>query len=866
MPKKQDKKKKRPITFKKIALYMFFAIVTLGFIGSLTALGIVYSYVKDLERVRLGDIEVRETSFIYDANGELLMQLHDVENRITVPLESMPDFLVKGVVAMEDHRFYDHYGFSPRDFIRGLYLTYTGQSRQGASTITQQVARNRILQDQVFTVERKVKEIYLAFIIEQEYSKDEILETYMNEIFMGGSAHGMQAAAQQYFAKDVSDINLAEAAMLVGLIPSPNAFSPVTSMERAKSRQAIVLSQMVQQGVISEAERQEALDFEIVLARGRVPDEEVEDENTPLYTYFTDYAIRQAQDIISELTGMSRADASLYLHRAGLTIHTTLDLTMQRAAERAMHDILTRPDGINERIMRAALNDPDPAIRALAREVQAAGGTFIWEHPTRAEQLQPQVAMMIMEPDTGYIRVWIGGRDIFGRHGIDRVASIKNQPGSAMKPLLVYGPALATGNYTAASVIDDAPVSFPTLPGQDPYVPRNYAPNTFYGLTSIRGAITPSHNVTAVKLLSQIGVMNAINWAKSLGIESLVTSGTANDVGLASGLGGLTDGVTLYEMTRAYNVFNNNGVLVEPSVITRIIRKDGTILYDAPAPQQEIVIDQDLAWLMTNLMQDVINHGTGYQGMRSIGGYTGQAAGKTGTTNNNLDAMFIGYTPDYTAGVWIGHDDHLTGLVQTNFQGERLLIPGRTGGDIPANWMRGGLPSNVGSGFATSIFGRTMANITGNQNLPTFAPASSNIVQVTICTQSGLRPGPLCTSTRTESFIRGTEPQAHQVCTIHIPVHICLESGKLANEYCPLHLVTEQIRFVRQPYAEVMDRAGNVLHPQDVNLQVPFEECDIHEYVEWIPWPDPGDPGEPGEPGGPDNGNGNGNGDGNDGG
>jgi penicillin-binding protein 1A len=288
--------------------------------------------------------------------------------------------------------------------------------------------------------------------------------------------------------------------------------------------------------------------------------------------------------------------------------------------------------------------------------------------------------------------------------------------------------------------------------------------------------------------------------------------------------------------------------MVEPSVITRIVRKDGTILYDAPMAKQEIVIDEDLAWLMTNLMQDVINHGTGYQGMRSIGGYTGQAAGKTGTTNNNLDAMFIGYTPDYTAGVWIGHDDHLTGLVQTNFQGQRILIPGRTGGDIPENWMRGGLPSNVGSGFATSIFGRTMANITGNQNLPVFDPPSSNIIQMTVCAQSGLRPGPLCNSTRTEVFIRGTEPQSHQVCSIHIPVHICLESGKLANEFCPVHLVTEQVRFVRQPYAEVRDRSGNLLRPQDVHLQVPFEECHIHEYVEWIPWPDPVDPVEPVEP------------------
>jgi penicillin-binding protein 1A len=845
---KQTKKK---TTAKQVFLIALFSLITLAFLGSMTALGVVYYFVKDLEYIPLGDVEVRETSFILDVRGEVIAQLHDVQNRITVPLEAMPQFLVDGVVAMEDHRFYSHYGFSPRDFIRAAYLTLTKQDFQGASTISQQVARNRILQSQRVTIERKIQEIYTAFLIEKDYSKKEILETYVNELFMGGSAHGMQAAAQQYFAKDVGDINIAEAAMLVGLIPSPNAYSPTRSMTTAKNRQALVLSQMVRHGVITEEERQSALEYEIVLARGNTtPDEPVSTEPEPLANYFADYVAREVQEILMKTLGLSRGDASVYLHRKGLTVQTTLDMEMQRAAEKAMHEILTQRDGINDRIKAAALLDDDREIRELAKDPN-----FIWQHPIRAPQLQPQVAMMIMDPPSGQIKVWVGGRDIFGRHGIDRIAGIQNQPGSAIKPLLVYGPALASGRYTAASVIDDAPVEYPSRPGEPPYAPRNYAANTFYGLTSIRAGLAPSHNVMAVKLLADMGIRNSMDWAESLGIESFVKTGPSNDVGLASGLGGLTDGVTLYEMVRAFNVFNNRGVLVEPNAVLRITAKDGTVLYQALQPKQEIVISEQLAWLMTDILQDTIRSGTGTFGMRTLGKYTGQAAGKTGTTNSNVDAMFIGYTPAFTAGVWIGHDDSLTGQIQRNFEGDRLLFPGKTT-DSPENWARGGLPHNVGSGFATSIFGRTLTNYyadKGQTSLPAFDSAPRGIVEVTVCTQSGLRPSPLCTSTRREYFIEGTAPQFHEVCDIHVVVDICLESGELANEYCPPHLVNQQVRFIRQPYAEVFDRKDPELqlHPNDVHLQVPFQECTLHGPPE--EGDNDSDITEPGESDDPDN-------------
>lgn len=824
-----------------------FALLIIAFVTFGSGIAYVAYLVHDVPDLSLGQIKPKETSFVLDVNGEIITQLHSVQNRVTVPIETMPEYLVSGVVVMEDVRFYDHFGFSPRDFIRGLYLTVTKQSQQGASTITQQVARNRILQNLAFSIKRKVQEIYVAFRIEKDYSKKEILEAYLNELFMGGSAHGMQAAAQQYFGKDVGDLNLAESAMLVGVIPSPNAYRPTNNFEVAKGRQLVVLNQMLKHNLISEEERQEALDFEIKLATPRSAS-----ANNDLTNYFVDYVIRDVEDILIKTRNISRSEATTMIYQGGITIQTTLDLEMQKAAEKAALDILAQNDGINARVHRAALNDPDPAVRAAAEAARDKGEQFVWLHPDGA-RLQPQLSMIIIEPSTGYIKVWLGGRDMVARHGIDRVSSIRNQPGSAIKPILVYGPALASGNFTAASTIDDAPTQWPTGNAANPfYTPRNFDVNKFYGYTSIRDGIPPSHNVMAVKLLEQVGVRNAIGWAEKLGISTFIKSGSANDMGLASGLGGLTEGVTLLEMVKAYNVYNNRGVRVEPSAVTKITTREGSTIYQAPGPKQEIVINEQLAWLMTDMMKAVVNPGGSGIWLRSVGQYQGDAAGKTGTTNSNADAMFIGYTPAYTGGVWIGHDDSFTGAIQTDASGNRLLRdPSK--GNVPSNWMRGGMPSTgsnaIGSGFATAIFGRTLAYYTGNKDLPSFdatPPERLGMVRAIVCKISGKQPSPLCPvqDLTQEWFIPGTEPK--EVCDLHVVVPVCTEHNQLAGEFCPPHTVVEQLRIKRQPYAELFDRSGNQIHPQDAARQVPFETCTIHG-------PAIGDNGD-------GNGNGNGNG------
>ena len=803
---------------------LLFAAIILIFIVFAAGLGTVAYLVRDVEQASLSEIKVKETSFVLDANDEIITALHSVQNRVTVPIDTMPDYLVKGVVVMEDIRFYDHFGFSPRDFIRGFYLTVTGQDRQGASTITQQVARNRILQNLDFSIKRKVQEIYVAFQIEKSYSKTEILQAYLNELFLGGSAHGMQAASQQYFGKDVSDLNLAESAMLVGLIPSPNYYRPTNDFGVSKGRQAVVLNQMLKHNIITESEKQAALDYEIKLATPRTTT-----VNGDLTNFFVDHVIREVEDIFMEKYNVSRNIATTMIYGGGYTIRTTLDLEMQKAGEKAALDILTQNDGINARLHAAALKDPDPAIRAAAQAAKDKGEHFVWLHPDKA-RLQPQVSMLIIEPKTGYVKVWLGGRDMVVRQGLDRVATITNQPGSAIKPLVVYGPALASGRFTAASTIDDVPSAWPTGNPSNPlYIPRNYNPNTFYGYTSIRNGIPPSHNVMAVKLLEQVGIRNAIEWAEKLGIGTFVKSGAANDIGLASGLGGLTDGVTLIDMVKAYNVFNNNGVLVEPSSVLKITTREGSQVYQAPGPKQEIVISEQLAWLMTDIMKAVVNPGGSGVQLRTVGQYQGDAAGKTGTTNSNVDAMFIGYTPAFTGGVWIGHDDSLTGMVQTNDAGTRLLDPSKP--NTAANWLRGGLPSNVGSGFATAIFGRTLTYYTENKNLPSFdatPPQRLGMVKAIVCKVSGKLSSPLCPvqDLREEWFISGTEPK--EMCDLHVVVKVCTEHNQLASDFCPPHTVVEQVRIIRQPYLELFDGSGNQLHPQDVAKQVPFEICTVH--------------------------------------
>lgn len=833
--------------------------VIIAFVTLTAGLGYGYSLVYDLERPTLTAARPAESSTVLDVHGEVITQLHAVQHRISVPLAQMPEHLVEAVVVMEDIRFYEHFGFSPRDFVRALWLTATGQDRQGGSTITQQVARNRILDDLRFSVRRKVREIYVAFRLEQKYTKAEILEAYLNEIFLGGSAYGFQAAAQQYFGKNVSDLTLAESAMLVGVIPAPNAWRPREgNMEAAMQRQRLVLSELVRHGRITEAQRQAALDTQITLARARQHEPE-----TSLTNYFVDHVVAQVRQWIVNTQRISEQEADDYILRGGLTIHTTLDLTMQRAAQQAALEIFTQPNGVLERLRRHARDtDPNLEIRRLAQSPD-----FEWARFTRNPRgelelsgLQPQVSALFIEPSSGAIRVWLGGRDMVGRFGIDRVSREQNQPGSAIKPLVVYGPALALGGRTIASTVDDAPVTFPTGdPTAPEFSPRNFDVNTFHGHTSFRTGMARSFNVMAVKLFQSVGWQRALNWAEMLGLRFERTGRSNDNDSLSVALGGLTKGFTLHEMVAAYNVFNNRGVYVAPHSLLRITSRTGSVLYEARPPERRIVLTEQLAWLMTDLMRGTVESqggvvGTGHFGLRNatMGRFAGQVSGKTGTTNDNLDAVFVGFNPQFTGGVWLGHDDSSTGSprqVRPNEPPHPTRSIHTTAGSVSDNRARGGMPSSganaVGSGTATAIFGRTLSHYYRAINVtafPTFQtewyeeygvfgpPRRLGLVRQRFSRLSGKYPSALTPSADIahDWFIRGTEPRPEDPCDMHVMVAICNESNALAGPYCPPASVTMQLRVRREPYAEVFDTGGNRLHPVDHARQVPFEQCPVH--------------------------------------
>ncbi|MBT9133657.1 MAG: Penicillin-binding protein 1A [Firmicutes bacterium] len=867
MAKKPSIKTKR--SGKQMLLLALYWGVIMTFVALTAGLGVGYYLVRDVPPgLTLTTARPAESSTVLDVHGEVITQLHAVQHRMSVPLARIPQHLVEAVVVMEDIRFYDHFGFSPRDFLRALWLTATRQTRQGASTITQQVARNRILQDLRFSIRRKVQEIYVAFRIEQEYTKAEILEVYLNELFLGGAAHGFQAAAQQYFGKDVSELSLAESAMLVGIIPSPNAWRPREgNMETAVQRQRLVLGQMLRHGRITAEEHQAALNAPITLTKAR--------QQTPeasLTMYFVDHVVEQVQAWLVANQGIDDRTAADYIHSGGLTIHTTLDLAMQRAAQQAALDIFTQPDGVLARLRRDARNDPNPEIRRLAQS-----SDFEWQRiDARGEHggLQPQVSALFIEPSSGAIRVWLGGRDMVGRLGIDRVAGEQNQPGSAIKPLLVYGPALSFGGQTIASTVDDAPVVYPTGNLNDPlFAPRNFAANIFYGHTSFREGMARSYNVMAVRLFHALGIGRSLDWGEQLGLRFVRKAGDRNDLNLSTALGGLTDGLTLHEMVAAYNVFNNRGVYVEPHSLLRITSRTGSVLYEARPPERRIVLTEQLAWLMTDLMRGTVDvqggvTGTGHFGLRgaTMGRFAGEVSGKTGTTNDNLDALFVGFNAQITGGVWLGHDNSNSGTPQIDGKTRepRTTPPPQdspprtppqkrgihtTAGTVQDHFVRGGMPSGganaVGSGTATAIFGRTLTyyyRAVGVTAFPTFPtewyeeygvfgpPRRLGLVRERFARVSGKYPSQLTPPEGIgyDWFVRGTQPRPENPCDMHVMVAICTESNALAGPYCPPTSVVMQVRVRREPYAEVFDATGIRVHPRDHSQQVPFEQCPVH--------------------------------------
>jgi penicillin-binding protein 1A len=561
-------------------------------------------------------------TLVYDVNGKLVHEFFK-ENRSIVPLKQIPRPMVDAILSIEDRRFYSHWGIDPvRLFGAFVQDVISRRPEQGASTITQQLARNLFLTHEK-TISRKIKEAILAIRIEQTYTKDEILQMYLNQIYFGEGAYGVDAAARIYYGKPVQQLTLPECAMLAGLPRNPRDYSPRRDPDRAIKRRNLVLASMVQNKKITQRQYEVASEAPLGVSK------------TAMDTRSAPYFMEMVRLYLEERYGSNQ------LFEGGLRVYTTLDAGLQQAAEASLEKRLTEVEQRTGKRSRAAI---------LAKSRTG----------TPAERMQTdylQGAIVAIDPTNGQIRALVGGRD-FNESNFNRATQAARQPGSAFKPF-IYTAAIDNG-YTPNEMILDTPVSFKAGNGED-WSPQNYD-HKFRGPVTLRMALAKSLNVPAAKLLQKLGTPIVTSYARRLGIRSRLGA----DLSLALG----TSEVNLLELTSAYGVFADQGVKTSPVFVLRVEDKNGKILEQTRTTAEE-VLSPETALTMTNMMETVIQSGTA--AAAHVMGLNVPAAGKTGTTDDYTDAWFVGYTPSLVTGVWVGYDKKQR--IGNNMTGAAAALP-----------------------------------------------------------------------------------------------------------------------------------------------------------------------------------------------
>ncbi len=690
-------KRKQKLTLRIIVLFVAVSVILAG-IASGVGLYLAYRNLPRVESLR--EYRPSLVTRIYSDDNKIVGEFF-IEKRVLVPYKAIPVYLKEAVVSVEDDAFYVHKGLDYKGIVRALWVNLISLDiKQGGSTITQQLARSLFLTPEQ-TILRKLREAILAKRIEKILSKNQILEIYLNQIYLGRGAYGVQSASQMYFGKDVRYLTLSESALLAGIIRSPALYSPYLYQDRSKMRQKFVLRRMVDEGYINEDEYKNAYKQDIYLKKP-----EKEEDIAP---YFSEY-IRQY--LVSGY-GMEK------VYKGGLNVYTTINYNLQKQATLSVKNGLRSLDkrqgfrgpvvhksrseikewleGSRGSLTQAVIlsgdilegivigvDDDSATVRAgrftgritlenmlWARKRLSGAGfkkvTYLKDDSTARDILQvgdviyvnvvsikddnnvifaldqePLVegALLSIDPVTGYVRAMVGGYD-FKRSEFNRAIQSRRQPGSAFKPF-VYGAAIDSG-FTAATVLDDSPISY-SIPGWDKdWTPENYD-GKFYGPMTLRDALAYSRNVVTIKLAEKVGIDRVIGFANKMGIKSNLE----RNLSLALG----SSGMSVLELTSAYGVFANQGIRVEPMFIKYITDNNNRIL-ERSAPVAEEVISRQTAYIMTSMMEDVIQKGTG----RRARGLGGSLAGKTGTTNNFTDAWFVGYTPNLVTGTWVGFDD-----------------------------------------------------------------------------------------------------------------------------------------------------------------------------------------------------------------
>ncbi|MFC1863314.1 penicillin-binding protein 1A [Thermodesulfobacteriota bacterium] len=715
---------------------------------------------------------------IYSDDGEVIGRFWK-EKRIVVSLEQLPDHLLHAFVAAEDDRFYEHKGVDFQGIFRALVKNLkAGKIEQGGSTITQQITRSLLLKNLKKTYKRKAREAILSLQIEKGFSKDYILWLYLNEIYLGQSSYGVEAAALTYFDKSAKDLTIAESAILAGLPQAPSRYSPVSHFDRAKTRQKYVLGRMREEGYITEQQEEDAFNTEIAIKN--------DGENVFMKApYFTEYVRKY----------LEKQYGKELLYGGGLRVYTTVNLKMQQDAQAAIKRGLIEldkregykgplrqllPDEIEtfkkesiaklqdepldvgsilegvveevddenlvvnvsfgedlgllplEEMKWARALDPEVAYYDISvkkpSEVLKPGDVILCSIKKQLEEgpqgwalsleqePEAQGAILSIESMSGRVRAMVGGRD-FSVSQFDRANQARRQPGSAFKPI-IYSAAIDYG-MTPASIIIDSPYISTMNPEDDEEIwkPKNYA-EKFYGPTLFRTALIKSRNVITVKILKTIGIDNVIEYSRKMGIESEL----APDLSLALG----SSGLSLMELTASYSVIANGGMLFDPFFINKIEDRNGNII-EENQPSMQYSIPEDTAFVMTDILKAAISEGTGWRAKA----LKRPAAGKTGTSNDLRDTWFMGFTPSLVTGVWVGYDD-----IKPMGKGE------------------------TGSRTACPIWLYFMSSVLKEKPVEDFK-APEGVVFAKIDSEKGLLASPYSKKTVFQAFKKGTEPKKY---------------------------------------------------------------------------------------------------------
>ena len=748
---KATKNKKRKIWPKILLALVILFIVGVGICaGLLVGMSTKYAITKEDLIINLSN------SIVVDAEGKQIAVLNGTENRKILAKSEMGKYLPNAFIAIEDKRFEEHHGVdilrTGKAMLSFIFNKGEGSSVGGGSTITQQLVKNITNEKDASGIEgalRKVKEMIRAYQVEDILSKDQILEMYMNIIFLGGNVHGVGMASQYYFSKDAADLSLAESAFIAGITNGPNGYDPFGGIDRSekiKVRTNLVLFNMKEQGKITEEEYNVAVaevEAGLNFKEGKVVD-------TSLYSSHTEAMVKQIINQLVTEKGMDAEYAETYLLSNGFIIYSTEVNNIQTELEKE--------------------------YAKTKYQVKATVEKIIDGKKTKVKEAA-QSAMVVIDHKTGYVVGAVGTLGEKTTGNLNRVNEIRRQPGSSIKPIAVYGPAIQEGIITASSVYDDVPVKY------GKWSPKN-AYSGFKGLTNMRQAMRISSNTIAVQVLDDLTPEKSLAYLRKLGVTSM---NSEKDNNLSLALGGIYRGISPLQMAAAYATIANDGEYIAPTFYTKVVDSNGKTIIEANQEKERVFSEQN-AYILKQLLTEPTKTG-GTATVCKISKM--DVAAKTGTTSENYDKWLCGFTPYYTAATWYGYD------TQTS------------------------IPSGARSN-ASTIWDNVMTVIHKDLKSASFKKPD-NIISVAVCKDSGLRATELCKNdTRgsrvyTEYFAKGTAPT--KTCTCHVEAEVCTVSNKVSGEFC---LNREKKVFItRDTEKEVWEKAG------DAEYMLTEEICDV---------------------------------------